>query len=649
MVSSSLVLVTMLLAAGCGSEATVESAPCNPLAGGSCLLPWPSSYYLAEDQTTATGFRVRIPPEAMPVNIDGIPVDPAPFERNDGFSPSGVIIVGFSTGVSPDGLPPASDIGVSVGASSPIVLLNMDTGERVPFFAEVDQNQPEVEHRVLLIRPVIRMAPGSRHVVAIRNGVTAPGGGPLPISTFMQSMLDGGTGATPAEQVLAAGYPAIFTALEGAGVARTDLVLAWDFVTSSDESLMADMLAMREQALPALGDAAEGLTFTATEDPDATRPEALRFLRGTFQSPLFLDGDVDADASKIARDAAGKPMMNGFHDANFGAVIPRCVETTRPVPVIVFGHGLFGNGADSLDDGFLQEVANRHCVVFVAGDFLGLTNRNFAAVAFAVNDLNRGEAMVDKLGQGVIDFMALTRMVRGPMHDAPEFQYMGEPVIDPTRINYYGASLGGIMGNTFMAYEPTITRGALGVPGGSWSLLFERSIAWLPLQVAISGAYPDPMLAELITAFLGMALERFDPITTSARVVHDPIPGVPAKQIFMYEALGDCLVTHLSTEMVARTMGIPVTGPSLYVPFGMQEQLGEGTSGLTIYDEHPEYVPPATNIPPSEDNGTHGGVNKRDAVQRQVEAFLREGILRHECRVGDTLVPCDCSVAGACD
>ena len=55
----------------------------------------------------------------------------------------------------------------------------------------------------------------------------------------------------------------MFAALEEAGVPRDELVLAWDFVTASDESLTADMLAMRDQALPAMGEAGANLGFTA--------------------------------------------------------------------------------------------------------------------------------------------------------------------------------------------------------------------------------------------------------------------------------------------------------------------------------------------------------------------------------------------------
>jgi hypothetical protein len=71
-------------------------------------------------------------------------------------------------------------------------------------------------------------------------------------------------------------------------------------------------------------------------------------------------------------------------------------------------------------------------------------------------------------------------------------------------------------------------------------------------------------------------------------------------------------------------------------------------SGLTIYDEHPEPLPPETNVPPSDDNGTHGGVNERAAVLRQIERFFFQGDIVNTCELDGVAVPCDCAT-GACD
>ncbi len=147
------------------------------------------------------------------------------------------------------------------------------------------------------------------------------------------------------------------------------------------------------------------------------------------------------------------------------------------------------------------------------------------------------------------------------MATSTEFSFNGQPVIDPAHTYYVGGSLGGIMGNTFMAYDPNITRGVLAVPGGVWSMLFERSNAWHLLQGAAQGAYPDPETYQLNIAFLGMGFEPYDPITTAAHVIHDPLPGVPAKNILMWYSIGDCLVSNITTEMVARDDGDPAGRP----------------------------------------------------------------------------------------
>jgi hypothetical protein len=645
------VVSTALVAAlgACGDSSDEARIPddCNPLGGPSCLMPWPSSIYLEEDPATATGFRLAIPPEAMPENIDKITVDPTPWNRYDGFAPSGVILAAFPSGVSPDGLPSHSDLDASLAPGSPTILLDMESGERVVHFAEVDMNTDRPHLRSLIIRPQQRMRPGTRHLVAVRRSVRAPDGGLLERPEAFQAILDGESYDHPLFAKAAAGMDDVLAALAAEGVDRNDLVVAWDFVTASDDMLTADLRAMRDQGLAAMGDSGANLTFTASE-VSANPERVLRLLVGTHDAPNFLT-DGERDRSILNRGADELPEMDGFYPANFAALIPRCVETAElPVPVMVFGHGLFGSGEGYLDGRFLQQVADDYCFVVVAGDWIGLTNRQITTAAFASNDLNRSHGLVEKLGQGVINFMALAQLVKGPFLDADEFEYEGQQLIDPTQIYYLGGSLGGIMGGTFMAYDPAIERAALGVPGGVWSLMIERSFAWTPLQVAALGAYEDQYLYQMLVAFLGMSFERYDPITTAARVIDDPLPDTPPKQLLLYMALEDSLVTNLATEMVAREYGLSVFAPSVKVPWGMVEVDEPAPSGLTIYDEKPSPGVPATNVPPADDNGTHSKVNERPAVLRQVEKFLLDGFIENTCEVGGTVTSCDCST-GACD
>jgi hypothetical protein len=100
--------------------------------------------------------------------------------------------------------------------------------------------------------------------------------------------------------------------------------------------------------------------------------------------------------------------------------------------------------------------------------------------------------------------------------------------------------------------------------------------------------------------------------------------------------------------MLARTLGIPVTAPSVRAPFGLGMTSEPVASGFTIYDEKREPGVPLTNVPPADDNGTHSGVNGNPAVLRQVLGFLRDGEVVHQCRTGGAPAPCDCTT-GACN
>lgn len=612
------------------------------------MLPWPSMAYVTADSSTATGFRLDIPREAMPVNREDIVFEPEFFNRWDGFSAIGPMLAIFPTGVSVDGLPTHQNPDESLAPGSPIVLVNMETGERAPFFAEIDQNVQDTLKAALVIRPLARLTPSSRYAVGIRNTVKDAAGAPLVPSPGFEALRDGDSLSHPRFESLAAGAPAMFAALASAGVDKSELVLAWDFVTASDEFIRTDLRTMRTAALAAIGERGANLSFTATEKPNT--PKTFKRYTGKFTSPNFLT-DGEADASVMRRDAAHRPVMEGLRQANFAAVVPQCV-TTRPlpIPVVVFGHGLFGSADGYLDDDFVADLAQEHCFVIVAGDFIGLTDRQLPFAPYVVADFNLGPQIADKLAQSIIDFIALESAAHGPMATSPQFQFNGAPIIDPNKVYYVGGSLGGIMGNTIMAYDPNLVRGVLAVPGGNWSMLLERSAAWPVLLTIHQGAYRNPEVHQLNLALaFGMGLESVDPMTTAAHVLKDPLFGNPVKNILIWYALGDSLVTNISTEMIAREMGIPLLGPTVKTPWNMTPVTGPQANGLVVYDEKRTPVPYTTNQPQA-DNGTHSGINSKPAPLRQVAAFLldqQQAI--NACRdTAGAPAPCDCTT-GACE
>src|SRR5262249_24361577 len=126
--------VAMLVACGGGDSQNNSGIPaeCNPLGGQGCMMPWPTMVYAKADAASATGFRLDLPPEAMPVNIDGIPVAADAFNRRDGFSAQGPFLYASPTGISGDGLPSFKDPAASLAADSPVVVVDMTTGDKIP-------------------------------------------------------------------------------------------------------------------------------------------------------------------------------------------------------------------------------------------------------------------------------------------------------------------------------------------------------------------------------------------------------------------------------------------------------------------------------------------------------------------------------------
>src|SRR5207244_9988020 len=80
-----------------------------------CMLPFPDDYYTKADPTSPTGRRIDFRELAMPTNAAGAPIEAAPYNVGDGFSPGSVItlkIPGIETtaDVAATGAPPINGI-----------------------------------------------------------------------------------------------------------------------------------------------------------------------------------------------------------------------------------------------------------------------------------------------------------------------------------------------------------------------------------------------------------------------------------------------------------------------------------------------------------------------------------------------------------
>jgi hypothetical protein len=88
---------------------------CDPLVPERCLLPLPSDHFTVRDRHSRTGRRIAFVRDALPVNSNGVAMDPSELNTLDGFSPGSAVLV-WMPGVDlvRSGAPPLTDIGRSL-------------------------------------------------------------------------------------------------------------------------------------------------------------------------------------------------------------------------------------------------------------------------------------------------------------------------------------------------------------------------------------------------------------------------------------------------------------------------------------------------------------------------------------------------------
>ena len=627
----------VLVAAACGGETGLPIEPhCNPLGANACMTPWPSSVFEVGDASTSTGRRLAIPERALPVNIDGLVTDPTEWNLADGFSPAAPMVMSFPTSVDPTLLPPADNMDLSLAANSPTVLLDLTTGARVPHFAEVDvQADGAPGSQALLIRPAARLAGGHRYAVAITDRLTAPDGAPLPVPPGFAALRDGRHTDHELLEHLRPRFGDVLDALEEAGFPADDLVVAWDFTVASDAFIQRDMIAARDRAIAAMAD--HPLAYTITSDGPIDDGSVIRRkIVGTFEAPLFLTKNGAFQlGTVIARDGDGLPALQGFYRVPFTATIPACAyDAVAPVPMVMYGHGLLGDSAE-VQYGVQRQTAAELCMVFVGTDMRGMSSRDLPAVARVLNEISKSNELFEVIEQGIVNHIALARAMRTTFADTL-FVDDTRQLVDPTRVYYYGLSQGAIFGTAVMAYEPTIQRAVLGVGGAKYSMLLDRSNDWPTYRTILSGAYPDALDVTLAINLFQMRWDKSEGSGVASTVAQ-------TKQLLMQIAIGDDAVPNLGSYWQARSMDVPVVGPTPFTPWGLtvqQAPIASG-SGLVIMDGGAPPIPSVNT--PAPDTGMHELTRNQPAARRQIGEFFATGAIVNECSGA-----CLCG-QGACD
>ncbi len=615
---------------------------CNPLStADECFLPFPSLYYTVEAETS-TGLRLDYEIEDYYSPDGDLPVDPAMFDFADGASPVTAILVNFGVDVDDAFLSGWGDQEESVQPGAPLALIHAETGEAIPLLTEMDQNNRDDEsydgRHPLILRPLAPMEMGARYLVLLTDELTDSDGLSLESPDVFVALRDGVVTNDETVEGMRERYEELFEVAEDAGWARDDLLLAWDFQVASSEFVLGPIRSMRGQALEVIE--SEGVAFTI-DSVDVDPNENVAWLvKGTFTAPGFLTED-----NALERDDEGGIVLRDEEDwveADFTMVIPPQGKTEGSLPLIVIGHGLFGTGEWMLDsstaESLTQPLAAELGAALIATNWIGLSGGDIELIVNEViTDMSNITVVTDRLVQSHVNTMALVELA---LDDLPEAEEIGRdvktPLLDPERVYYYGISLGGIQGASQLSISPRITRAVLAVPGSGWSHMIQRSTQFDSLDAIIDLMYPDPMTQNLFIAALQSYFDFSDPANLGTMLNADPdYPDAETKLVVLHEAIGDCQVPNMATDLLSRALGASHLEYATDPVYGLDTIHGPTTEPSLVQIRVPEnleaYFPPDENTIPVTDNGVHNDAVLTEVMFGQAGHLFEHGEIVHPC------------------
>jgi hypothetical protein len=628
---SAAALAWALLVTACTAKPSHTSVEgCSPYVTGQCVTPFPNAWFEAQKAPTSTGYAVTFPSGVLPVQSNNDPVGTDIMGPVDGFSPGTQIVAYFRQGVDASQLTPtdASPIDDRIAfmssASSPIALVDVAARQRVPIFAELDANANPAagERQALLIHPAVRLKFGARYAVAITTALNDGSGHALEPEGQFASWLHGGLSQSDALWQLADRLDDDASAFAAVGIQKQDLALAWDFDTASAASTTGELQTMVAQALKNTSQLGYSIGVITNNTPSQD-PNIARQLDGTFQAPSFESGP---DPSVLQLDSNGVPIMGAPADWSFSALISQCAAASSSVaPIVVVGHGVFSDAHDALSAA--APALNSLCAVGIGADWLGLSSTDLGILTQVLSNANNFRLITQRLEQAHVNFQVLTALAQGLLSTDAALYVNGHAAIGPSStVFYWGESLGGIEGGTFLGLTSQAQRAELIVPGADWSLLMWRSGDFALMLQALQAVIPDWLDLQLVLAMTQSQWDKSDPIEFTALLAGT------TKQALFQESEGDPIVTNVCTRTEMRSIGAQALGPLVEPVFDLSPQPGPLTGLVyTQWSIDPMPMPTFTDVPGPSDNGAHQAIDGIPEAMEQAVEFLQTGRVVNTC------------------
>ncbi len=247
----------------------------------------------------------------------------------------------------------------------------------------------------------------------------------------------------------------------------------------------------------------------------------------------------------------GLPAVQSTQDVYFNLFLPSGNRPANGWPVAIFSHG-FGDNKDNSPYAVAATLATagiatitintvghgfgpissltvfRHNLPFVIlpsggrGVDLNGDGKITSIEGFLTAPPRSSLAARDGVQQTVADLLQLVRVIQGGV----DVDGNGSVALDPSRIYFYGQSLGGITGTVFLGIEPDVRAGVVNVPGGSFSDISRLSPDFRPLAGLLLAVH----VPSLINVG-GLTFNDNEPLRNQPPVINT-VPGATAIQAF---------------------------------------------------------------------------------------------------------------------
>lgn len=308
----------------------------------------------------------------------------------------------------------------------------------------------------------------------------------------------------------------------------------------------------------------------------------------TFDAPNYRDSDFYIDDN-----TDGTPTETYQLKGEVFLPLPSEGSAGPPYPTIIFGHGLTQRREDG--DLLAKYLAPEGWATVVidapqhgehpsaeSTDQIGIFFDLFGITSTSDGLFIDGRVLRDGWRQSNYDKLTLVEVIKSGV----DLDNDGIDELDPTKIMYLGASMGAIQGPEFLMLDTEMLSGMLAVGGARVTDIVRVGEQFGPAVGIVLEASGEPSDKDKYYVWLQTMADPGDPAAFAANVLENRPYGDTPPDIAAQISVPDEVVANPTSMLLARAMGIPLTGkvvlPIPLVPELQAPLVNNHRTGLTV-------------------------------------------------------------------